>query len=85
MLLASEQHERPLTLGERLKLLVHRVVCRVCQVQEWRIEQLRSITHDLAHQERPAAEFSAESVEKLRKAMAAAADPKPPTSHPSEQ
>lgn len=77
--LASEKHERPLTLGERRRQTVHRLMCGICRLQERRMEQLLTLAHDVAHHsgEDSRAELSPESIERMRRAMAKAPGKEP--------
>jgi hypothetical protein len=73
--LASQKYERPLWLGERMRQAMHRAVCRICRLQERRMDQLRGLARELGRQafEDSQAELSPESLQRLRAAMAEAA------------
>jgi hypothetical protein len=77
--LASEKYERPLGLGERMRQAMHRMMCSICSIQEWRMDQLRALAHDVGHHatDDAQAELSPEAVERMRKAMAEAAQGRP--------
>jgi hypothetical protein len=73
--LASERYERPLWPGERTRQAMHRAVCRICRLQERRMNQLRELARELGHRggEGAEAELSSESLRRLRAAVAEAA------------
>jgi len=74
--LASQKYERPLGRGERLRQALHRMMCRICRVQERRMDQLRTVTHELGRDvaASPEVELSAEARERIRQAVARAAE-----------
>jgi hypothetical protein len=72
--LASDKYERPLGWGERLRQTMHRAMCRLCRIQERRMDQLRALAHEVAHQadDDAHAELSPQALERMRTAMAEA-------------
>ena len=77
--LASDKYERPLSLGERQRQAVHRMICSICRIQESRMDQLQTLVHDVARNspEDGQAELSTESLQRMRKAMLEAAQKEP--------
>lgn len=73
--LASDKHERPLALGERMRQSMHRAMCSLCRIQERHMDWLRALARELGSHaaDEDRAELSSESVAKIRRAMAEAA------------
>jgi len=71
VLLASEANERELTRTERWRQAMHRAMCRMCRVQEARLEKLRALAQDLGRSapERSEACLCEEARERIREAM----------------
>jgi hypothetical protein len=73
--LASEKHERPLRRGERIRQGFHRLICRICRVQERRLDQLRRLAREAAEDDAVLdAELSPAARERIGRAVAAAAE-----------
>jgi hypothetical protein len=76
---ASEKHERPLRLGERLRQMMHRAMCRICRVQERRMDQLRDLAQEIGRTavDEIDVELTPEATERMRQAMEQAASQRP--------
>jgi hypothetical protein len=81
---ASESHERKLTRVERFRQAVHRLMCRMCRVQEQRLAQIRTLAQDLGHtgHEHSQACLCSEAKERIKLAMLEASREEEPGSEP---
>jgi hypothetical protein len=72
--LASARYERPLGRAERVRHAMHRAICRICRIQERRMDQLRALALSLGHHamEESDATLSPEAIERMRHALTAA-------------
>ena len=85
-LLASESHERELTRGERFRQAMHRAMCRLCRVQERRLETLRALAQDLGSPDHEHTEacLCGDTKERIKEAMRAASEEGEPEGDPAQ-
>lgn len=68
--LASEKHERPLSSSEQRRHDIHRAMCKLCRVQEDRMDQLHVLVADLGEvPDDGAAGLSSEAKERILHAV----------------
>ena len=71
--LASERLDRPLTSGERLRYVFHRILCGVCRPLPRQLEHLRHLSHCCGHEHEAGASSQTEMPEdaaaKIREAL----------------
>ena len=68
---ASQKYERPLSVGEKLRQTLHRIMCGICRVQEWRLDQLRALALEVGRKagDDTKAELSSEALHRMHAAM----------------
>jgi hypothetical protein len=68
---ASDKYERPLGRGERVLQAMHRAMCRLCRIQERRMDQLHTLAREIGRDAGDDAEveLSPEARGRMRTAM----------------
>ena len=71
--LASEKYERPLGRLERFRQVVHRMMCRICRIQERHMDQLQALTGEIREREDGAEPLSDMAKQRIQNALEKAA------------